>query len=1057
MRPLFTCRLLLLLLLSAGIANAQKLPPVAPAPPVPKPATRCVGLIRVFRLAVACTPQFAEAVAGKNPDRDVVLGGIKTIIDKVNELYKRELAIKFILVDDTDERKIIFTDPNNNPFRGTESDLDKMLSQSQQTIRAAIGIQKFDIGHTFFFIGDDHNAETGKGSTPAVRIDARKGMGCSGLSNFANLNPFVKTVAHEMGHQFGAHHTFNAETGSCGHGNRSPLANAEPGSGSTLMSYAGSCDDNQYTNNLQANEDTYFNSVSFFEINKHIDRVGAYLFEPTGASVAPTIRIQGPKKYIIPKSTPFVLTASGKDYGGNPVLFCWEQIDVGATAHNWNQPANDAQAPLFRSFPPTTDPFRYFPRLDDIIANKRKNYDQTTIGEWMPTYRRTMHFRVTGRNNKTGVCSDNLELEVSGISGPFSVTDPNDFTIWRIGEIKTVKWDVANTKDGPIYCKKVSIELSTDGGRTYLPIKLNSVTDNNGEAQTRPVPNTPTAEARVRVKAVNNVFFDISDNNFVILPPLGTYVFNCPTDITVQGESIKEKGKTKCVARNVTWPEPVPNQIEIPKGANLPKGNLTLLGTIEDDGGILHNYYKSDDSYAWPVASDIAKALGLVTGAKCHLVTINSEEENEFLLKKKNSGQPLWIGLRNQGQGFKWVTDEALDDVRWKDGEPNNGGVLPPPVLEPYAALNGEGEWEDLPEKDKHAFILEFEGLIVKTTKPVKIKIGGTLEKLKDPYEVCYDFSKLKGLFKVTPDKATCCFKLKIDCKPVKKITLHCPKDTTLFALANNGGQTCGFAFVHWDEPKDSGIVYQQISGIANHSYQPVGNYTITYIGVDTTLPPDDTTLSRSDTCSFTVTVQCSLQPPTTLHCPYDTTFYAVPIDTSHTCNMARAYVTWQEPRDSGIFYQQISGVPNGSYLPVGSYPVCYQAFRAVHDSMPQKLDTCCFTITVLCQSQTTALPVMTSRSGKAKAIDMSTEQSLRAQAYPNPSHHDFSIRVNSYHNDKVTIIVSDALGRVIEVKRGLSPDSVVSIGRQYPVGVYVLQVLQGSEHLFLKLLKQGQ
>ncbi|MFP3675367.1 hypothetical protein SB724_21360, partial [Bacillus sp. SIMBA_031] len=75
------------------------------------------------------------------------------------------------------------------------------------------------------------------------------------------------------------------------------------------------------------------------------------------------------------------------------LTYCWEQNDVGP-AGNWNVPTGNA--PLFRSFMPKTVAYRYFPQITDIINNT------TTKGEVIPSYARTMEFRLTVRDNNAG-------------------------------------------------------------------------------------------------------------------------------------------------------------------------------------------------------------------------------------------------------------------------------------------------------------------------------------------------------------------------------------------------------------------------------------------------------------------------------------------------------------------------------------------------------------------------------------------------------------------------------------------------------------------------------
>ena len=206
----------------------------------------------------------------------------------------------------------------------------------------------------------------------------------------------IDYVAHEMGHQFGAYHTFNATTSSCS-GNRSAETAVEPGSGITIMSYAGICGT---TNNLAVNSIPYFHAVSMDEIN-------TYTTNENGATCATLIAtgntapvVNAGNDFIIPKSTFFSLTGTASDANNDALTYSWEQMDTGP-AGNWNSPTGDA--PLFRSFAPVSIGTRYFPQLSDQVRNV------TTMGEILPSYGRTMNFRLTARDNRAGgggVCYD---------------------------------------------------------------------------------------------------------------------------------------------------------------------------------------------------------------------------------------------------------------------------------------------------------------------------------------------------------------------------------------------------------------------------------------------------------------------------------------------------------------------------------------------------------------------------------------------------------------------------------------------------------------------------
>ncbi|MBK9319300.1 MAG: T9SS type A sorting domain-containing protein [Bacteroidetes bacterium] len=327
-------------------------------------------------------------------------------------------------------------------------------------------------------------------------------------------DPFdIDYVAHEMGHQFGGNHTFNGTTGACT-GNGNSATAFEPGSGTTIMAYAGIC----LPQNIQANSDAYFHTANFDEIIDYITlSTGATcaLSTPTG-NTPPVINSIG-TDHVIPYQTPFVLEGAATDPDGDTVTYCWEQYDIGNAGAPTNPTGN---APLFRSFNPTTNPKRYFPKLSAIVANS------ASIGELLPTYARNMKFRLTardGRVNGGGVTYEEVlvNLQVINTGAPFLVTSPNTSITWVAGTQENITWNVVGTDIAPINSPNVDVFLSLDGGFTY-PITLATAVPNSGVA-TVTVPAVSTTQARVMVKGAANVFFDISNVNFTITNPQGVF------------------------------------------------------------------------------------------------------------------------------------------------------------------------------------------------------------------------------------------------------------------------------------------------------------------------------------------------------------------------------------------------------------------------------------------------------------------------------------------------------------------------------------------------------
>ncbi len=453
--------------------------------------------LRTYDLALACTGEYAQFHGGTKP---LVLSAMITTMTRVNGIYRSDLCLRMLLVSNNDD--LIFLNAITDGY--SNDDGVAMLAQNQTKITAVIGASNYDIGHVF---------STGGGGVASLGVvcnNSFKARGVTGSSNPVG-DPFdIDYVAHEMGHQWSANHTFN---NSCS-GTRESTAAYEPGSGSTIMAYAGIC-----APNLQSNSNAYFHNKSYNEIVSYsVTGAGNSCATITTALNNPPLIAMPAGGFYIPKSTPFELTASATDANSDALTYCWEQYNLGpATAEGDNTISfPTGNAPIFRSMPPDSSPTRVFPRISELVINTH------LIGELLPTYARNLTFKLTVRDSYTnGAVTDaQIAFDVASNSGPFLVTSPNTSTTWTVGSTQTVTWNVANTTASPVSCSSVNIYLSTDGGFTYPTLLLGN-TANDGSA-TVTVPNSLTTQARIKVKASSNIFFDISNQNFTIstvIPP----------------------------------------------------------------------------------------------------------------------------------------------------------------------------------------------------------------------------------------------------------------------------------------------------------------------------------------------------------------------------------------------------------------------------------------------------------------------------------------------------------------------------------------------------------
>ncbi|MCE2028502.1 reprolysin-like metallopeptidase [Sessilibacter corallicola] len=441
--------------------------------------------LRVYRLALSMTGELSQRLGGTKAQS---VSFIVQSVNVLNQIFERDVGIRLELVANNDD--VVFTNPNTDPY----TDIRRPERNVTAILNDVVGLENYDIGHVLSLGGG------GSASVGQVCNDTQKAFGRSGISTFGPVWQYnaITILAHEIGHQFGALHSFNAS--SCLQ--RVGRTAWEMHSGSTLMGYAGICGPS-----LQGRADHVFHAGSQQQI---ID----YVTQSQGASCGSTINLDTPAPlfsagadYTIPANTPFMLTAL-PEAGSNAsaLTYTWDQLDLGsATNSNSSTWVDDGRGPLFRSFAPVPSTTRVFPALTAIMADDLSS----SLGEVMPTTNRDINFRVTARTSNT-MSQDDVKLTVASDAGPFRVTQPSGVT-FNSGETVTVRWQVAQTDIPPINCRNVDISLSRNGGNSF-DIDLATETENDGN-ETVTLPSLGQGEARFRVMCSDNVFFAVSPMN----------------------------------------------------------------------------------------------------------------------------------------------------------------------------------------------------------------------------------------------------------------------------------------------------------------------------------------------------------------------------------------------------------------------------------------------------------------------------------------------------------------------------------------------------------------
>lgn len=458
-------------------------------------------VFKTMRLALSCTAEyttyFGGTVAGS-------LAAMNATMSRVNGIFNRDLALQLNII--ADNEKLIYTNAATDPYSDAVAGADGNWSlELQENLTSVIGNSGYDIGHLFGASGGGGNAGCIGCVCDAPTAGDPFGKG-SAFTSPSDSKPEgddfdVDFVSHEMGHQLGANHTFSYDIEETG-------VSVEPGSGSTIMAYAGITTDYD----IQPKSDDYFTHASILQIQQNLARKSC----PVNVAIATNAPVvSAGTDYVIPNGTAFILKGTGSTTNGSNLTYTWEQDDSAVTASNENSFAISTKkdGPLFRSFLPVSSSTRYMPSYANVLSNKL-----TSKWESVATVARTLHFVLTARDNgSVGTAQtnyDEMTVNVSATAGPFEITSQNTADVsWLQGQAKKITWAVNNTSM-LAGSANVNIKLSTDGGLTF-PTVLASNTPNDGSEDII-APSVVAKDCRILIEPTDNIYYAVNETSFSI-------------------------------------------------------------------------------------------------------------------------------------------------------------------------------------------------------------------------------------------------------------------------------------------------------------------------------------------------------------------------------------------------------------------------------------------------------------------------------------------------------------------------------------------------------------
>ncbi|ASK31046.1 propanediol utilization protein [Chryseobacterium sp. T16E-39] len=592
---------------------------------------------RTYRLALSVTGEYTQSVGGTVAD---AVTRINNTMTRVNGVFEKDFGVKLLVLDLPD---LIYTNADTDPYSpGNLPSNDAWNLELQNTLTNDVGNANYDIGHLFAIGGGGGNAGSIGSICNNPTTAEPNGKGSGYTSSMIGALPAgdsfdINYVAHEMGHQLGGNHTFSYDSEGTG-------VNVEPGSGTTIMGYAGITSDN-----VQDNADAYFHYSTIDQVLTRLDNKPSCGISQNITTNTPPV-ISPLLSYTIPKGTAYYLDASATDVQNDPLTYTWEQYDSvddkttisGDTGWGYN-----SQGALARSYFGTASGRRYFPSFPIVMSGKLTDKTKWETVSYIP---RTLKYAVTVRdaNNVKPMLSSSETTVTVGNDGPFKFNGLTSTSILYNDVSNTIYWEVANTNAGPYNVTAVKIDYTTNDGGTWTD--LVGSTPNTGSYSVQ-MPGSLTGPIKLRISAIGNVFYAVSPAITVGSAPSSTN--NAPTGISAIDAEI-----FKTTAR-IAWN----NMPGATYSVNYKKiGTTNWSNTTSTTNSVVLNNLEDETKYEVKVATVVNsvpgtfsnsftfKTKGLLTGVDyCILnsgtsgygaitgvkvANINYEEPNDALIKK---------------------------------------------------------------------------------------------------------------------------------------------------------------------------------------------------------------------------------------------------------------------------------------------------------------------------------------------------------------------------------------------------------------------------------------